>query len=363
VEGMWWGVLEKGECSTGDIQYRGDYRNTKYTDTDIDLDKVNNDEADVNFIEEYKAIIVNFIFLFGTTSNVIILIIIICNKDMRTVPNMYILNLVISDIIYLTVHFSDLYVNEIYDSLADVDFTSMCSFLQFCSNLSVGLSVYSVAVLSIQRYTVTVNPFLVHVSSKSTWRVTVASIFGVWILAAIFAVPSTFPRFLCGKDFLRELRYYKLLIIFDLIVFCVVPLCVIAFTYIMTARHLVENSRPLSEETQNPQLKTRRNTAKVLVGLTVVFSITCVPYYAAWTYFFWTPEINTPNYPFKYKDISPSTYGELLYKNLISTCFLLINPCINPLALFCTSSQFRQHLKRFCKTNSHPADIELARVN
>ena len=52
---------------------------------------------------------------------------------------------------------------------------------------------------------------------------------------------------------------------------------------------------------------------------------------------------------------------------LISTCFLLINSCLNPVAVFCTSSPFRQHLKRdltcCCKTNSPPADLELTRIN
>jgi hypothetical protein len=52
----------------------------------------------------------------------------------------------------------------------------------------------------------------------------------------------------------------------------------------MTASHLVENSRPISERTQNPQLKTCRNTAKIVVALTVVFPISYVPYHAIWIY-------------------------------------------------------------------------------
>ena len=47
VEGMWWGVLEKGHCLDGNIQYYGDYTNTNnnytniydtYTDTFTDED-------------------------------------------------------------------------------------------------------------------------------------------------------------------------------------------------------------------------------------------------------------------------------------------------------------------------------------
>jgi hypothetical protein len=59
---------------------------------------------------------------------------------------------------------------------------------------------------------------------------------------------------------------------------------VIAFAYIMTARHLVESSRSIFEGTQNPQLNTRRNTAKIVVGLTVIFLISYVPYHVFWTY-------------------------------------------------------------------------------
>ena len=39
--------------------------------------------------------------------------------------------------------------------------------------------------------------------------------------------------------------------------------CVIAFYYIVTARNLLESSNTISEETQNPQLNKRENTAKV----------------------------------------------------------------------------------------------------
>jgi hypothetical protein len=44
----------------------------------------------------------------------------------------------------------------------------------------------------------------------------------------------------------------------------------------MTARHLVKCSSSLSEDAQNPQLNTRRNTAKVVLGLTVVFAVSYV---------------------------------------------------------------------------------------
>jgi hypothetical protein len=211
-----------------------------------------------------------------------------------------------------------------------------------------------------------VNPFHIHVSSPPTWRVTVATICGVWIVAALFAVPSALSKFLCqGYAVLIHMSYIQLVVIFELLASCVLPVCVIAFTYIMTARHLVKSSRSVSEGTQNPQLERRRNTAKIVLGLTVVFVISYVPYHALWTYIICTSEERT---------FSGTIAENLIYSNnelrhtyQISTCFLLINSCLNPVALFCTSSPFRQHLKRyltfFCKTSSPSTALELRRRN
>jgi hypothetical protein len=280
---------------------------------------------------------------------------------MRTVPNMYILNLAISDIIYLTLIFSETCANRISDTWLEGAF--ICTFFPFCRRMSVGLSAYSVAVYSFQRYRVIANPFQVRVSSPPTWRVTVATICGMWIVAALFAVPSALSKYLCkGRLLSKSATYYQHVVSFELSVSCVLPLCVIAFSYVMTARHLVENSRPIFEGTQNPQLETRRNTAKIVVGLTFVFMISYVPYHAFWTYFIFSEKGYFIHRIIDWLDYSNN---KIQYSYLISTCFLLINSCLNPVALFCTSFPIRQHLKRyvtcFCKTNAPPTDLQLGR--
>jgi len=358
VKGLWWGVLEKGQCLEGNIQFYGDYKNTSfiYSAPNPDLDTEASRKAHglvSRFLKQYQVPVYAFPFIFGTTGNVILLIIIICNKDMRTVPNMFILNLAISDIMYLTILFSEACANRIFITWLVGEF--LCTFLPFCRRLSVGLSAYSVAVYSIQRYRVTVDPFCVRVSPQAACRVTVATVCGVWIVAALFAVPSALANYLCQDYHLSVSKtYYQHVVVFELLVSCVLPLCVIVFTYIMTARHLVESSRSLAEGTQNLQLETRRNTAKIVVGLTVVFVISYVPYHCFWSYFICT--IKHTIHSGGNINSSLNSNSNLQYSYVISTCFLLINPCLNPVALFWTSSPFRRHLKRyltcFCKTNT-----------
>jgi hypothetical protein len=211
--------------------------------------------------------------------------IITCNKDMRIVPYMYILNLAISDIIYLTVLFSETLAYRIHGM--GISGYGPCAYYSFFRRLSVGLTAYSIAVLSIQRYRVTVHPLHVCVSSKPTWRATGATICGVWIVAALFGIPAARSQYLCViSPYLWRIKYYQRVAIFHLLMSCVLPLCAIAFSYIMTAHHLLESSCSLSQETQHSRLNTRKNTAKVVLGLTAVFFISYVPYHISETCFF-----------------------------------------------------------------------------
>jgi hypothetical protein len=321
VQGIWWGVLEKGQWLQGNIYYYGYYESTSYRynpaeDTDTDMETVKDWGFKINrlnFIKYVQALVCAVLFIFGTTGKAILLNIIICNKDMQTVTNMYILNLAISDMIFLMAYFAESCTNIISDTWLYGD--STYAFLQFCSSMSDGLSAYNLAVLSIQRY-------------------------------------------LCSEYYILHCETYgKIVAVFQLLVSCVLPLCVIAFSYNMMARHLVKSAQPISEETQNHQLNTRKNTAKIVLGLTVVFLISYVPYHVWCTYVIFNM--------FSLSD--EQLVDKLQYTYFVSTSLLLLNSCLNPVALFCTSLAFRRQFKRYLnccsKANPTASNIELTRRN
>jgi hypothetical protein len=130
----------------------------------------------------------------------------------------------------------------------------------------------------------------------------------------------------------------------------------------MTARHLAKRLPSIFHGTPNPHLKTRRNAAKIVVGLTVVFMISYAPYHAYWSYIICTTDVKILSD--KITEFLIYSDNNLWYTFHISTCFLLINSCLNPVALFCTSHQFRQHLKSYltclCKTNSSAVGLNVA---
>jgi hypothetical protein len=374
VKGIWGGGVEKGQCLQDNIHYYEDNKNTNYhykLIDDLDMDTYKDTDTE-NFqtknipsvVKQYGFSVTAFIFIFGATGNVIIIIIIICNKDMRTVSNMYTFNLVISDVIYSTMLLLDAWRNV--TSITCLREEIGCAFFAFCYRMSVGLTAYSVAVLSIQRYSLVVKPLHVHVSSQPTWRGTWSIICGVWIVAVFFTIPTARSQFWCQYSGLLWITnyYYHHFLVFQLLVFCVFPLCVIAFSYIMTARHLVESFCSVSDKIQNNQMNTRKNTAKVVLGLTVVFLISYVPFYIAETCVFYSINFHIPSV--NVNDIIDSIYN-LVYIREILKYFLSINSCLIPVALFCTSHAFRRHFKRYltccCKTKPPPTDFELTRRN
>jgi len=370
VKGLWWGVLEKSQCLQDNIQYYGDYINTRYSYTPIEeVDTVEIDserERRENIscsLQQHKLPISVFIFILGTTGNLIIIIIVICNKDMRTLPNMYIFNVALSDVIILTANFSQAWPDTITDKLLSRD--TLCRLLPFCYRIPIRLTSYSIAVLSIQRYRVTTNPLQIHISSQPTRLSTVATVCGMWMVSALFAIPAAQSKYFCGEIFLYySTNYYRYVALFQLLVSCILPLSVIAFCYIMMARHQVKSSRSLSEDTQNPRVIIRKNTAKVVLELTVIFLISSMPIHIFEIYFHFTRNLCVPNSKF---NGTLDWLDDLRDINAILQLVLSINSCLNPVALFCTSLAFRTHFKRYltccCKAKSSPTGFELTRRN
>jgi hypothetical protein len=139
----------------------------------------------------------------------------------------------------------------------------------------------------------------------------------------------------------------------------------------MAARHLLESAISISGMTRSPQLKRRKYTAKILVALTFVFLISYLPHHALWTHIITTEKHkisdlkiieNNPHKNYKLGKFFSNKDYKLEYSYFISTCLILINCCLNPVAQFGMSFAFRRKLKQLfncCKTNSPHTYLDL----
>jgi hypothetical protein len=132
----------------------------------------------------------------------------------------------------------------------------------------------------------------------------------------------------------------------------------------MTARHLVKSSCSLSEKTQNPRLEKLKYTAKILLGLTVIFLTTYLLCHMLEMYFYSTIIFNSSSFKFVVVFVRDYNLRDivLILQNLLS-----INSCLNPVALCFTSVVFKRQLKRYlsscCKAKSPPNDLEITKRN
>jgi Leucine-rich repeat (LRR) protein len=318
VTGLWWGVLAQAQCKGNEVQFMGNYKSVVH-----DFISRNDEiEKHLNFLKYGQTSVYAILFLIGTVGNTTVIIIIVCNKRMRTVSYAYILNLAVGDLFSLTMNLPLYQAMVLSQQWVLGEF--MCKLAVLFRPLSIGVSSFSVTVLSVQRYCATLGS-----SQLSTRMATIMIILSVWIVAICCALPSAFlvhvdHNMFCASD---NVEYYRMVDLFHLLAFCVMPLCVIVAMYVMTARHLVMSARLVQTDA-----KACKTLAKIVLGLATVFFISFVPYHVLWTVILW--------------EIIPLEV-DMTYVVFVSSCLLVFNSCFNPIALYCTSVTFKRQFKHY----------------
>lgn len=225
--------------------------------------------------------------------------------------------------------------------------------------MSVGVSVFTLTALSANRFFAIVNPLKKFNASgyrKRATAYTVVTIAFIWFLSILLATPAAMFSFLkeiqITKDrtiqvcypFPEELGswYPKTVVMTRFIAYYALPLFVIAFFYILMARHLVLSTHNLPGESGR-QARARKKVAKMVSAFVFIFAVCFLPHHI---YMLWFH--NNPNFNRDY-----NAFWHALKIIGFSLCY--INSCINPIALFCVSGTFRKYFYRHlfccCKTS------------
>ncbi|XP_069683581.1 uncharacterized protein [Periplaneta americana] len=346
VKGMWWGVLEKAYCYDKKIKFLEgnesvvpENNSTKYQQPDKDI---------ADFVIKRKTFMsVLFILLVvGVIGNVSVLITIIANPEMRIVPNFFVFNVALSDLLFLllSLFFKLLiYFSEEWDIMGYI-----CNFEVFI-NICLGSSVFSVTVLSIYRYYAVASPFESRAKFGKMGKFTYLCILATWVLSFIFCIPSLIVRYSPGhcldKNTLSYTRYSLILLT---VAFSVFPFCVMGASYVLVAIHLVR-SRGITSNVS--RLSQRFNTAGIVVGLVIVFMVSIMPYYIVTLYL---NTVENRNKIFLLNVIYSRIFPDTLFLNtehpfLTLSRWLLpyLNACCNPIALYLASNKFRKYFKKY----------------
>nr|KAG5704855.1 hypothetical protein BaRGS_001326 [Batillaria attramentaria] len=298
-------------------------------------------------------VVFGFIFVVGLIGNGTLIFTVAMNKVMRNVPNILIVSLSLGD--FLLILISVPLNSTVYTFTSWPYGEVLCKFNFFMQTWSLGITVFTLTALSIDRYLAIVDPMSKH--KGKTHAKTMAASAGIWILSLVLALPDAFLSREITLVFNRTRKEacYNLPEEFDFdaidktvpkiyymtrfIVFFAIPVVVITCFYLLMAQILIRSGEQMPCEgkgggmNQQRQIAARKKVARIVLSFVFIFVVCWLPrhIYLLWWYFDEEGYFNEFWHVFK----------------ILGFCLTFINSCVNPFALYFLSSQFRKYYNRY----------------
>jgi hypothetical protein len=280
------------------------------------------------------------IFVVGLAANGALITIFVRYPKIRKYRNMIILNLSIADTLSLIVN---LPAAHLYDSMSSWTASPpTAQIFMFHRFLCFGVSVFSVVVLCLQRFStsLTLSVHIGFILRQSTKHSSILLIAAIWTLAIVFALPhSLYGSLYFNASFNTNVELHSKIVsalfLIDLFSLSIIPTIVMTTLYWLTARHLKHRALQLPVDMPEYQRTYQRKVlsrSKIITMLTpIVFAVTSLPYYVYIVVdYFGGTNINSLTY---------TIVKAILY------CLIFVNCIFNPAALYFTSGKFRHYIK------------------
>ncbi|MGH0161548.1 UNVERIFIED_CONTAM: hypothetical protein FKN15_057338 [Acipenser sinensis] len=270
------------------------------------------------------------IWVVGFFGNGVSLIIFCKPKKKWSSVNMYLFNLLISDLILVcALPFRvTYYLMESHWIFGDV----MCRIMSYAFYLTMYSSIYFLMVLSIMRYLAIVHPYK-FVMLRNTHSAKIVCCI-VWFFVAAASSPLLLTGITNQGDKVKCLepqsRTFLLMNYVVLLIGCLIPFTVIAVCYFFVVKTL---TKPRNRQKKSPSHK--KSSAMVII-VTCIFIICFLPYHIVRTVFLETYTIQSllPSY-------ESCDYINFIHKVAVVTlCLAASNSCLDPLLYFFVGENF-----------------------
>ncbi|XP_039955533.1 neuropeptide CCHamide-1 receptor [Bactrocera tryoni] len=291
------------------------------------------------------------IFIVGVLGNGTLIVVFLGVRQMRNVPNTYILSLAIADLLLILTTVPLTSTVYTVDSWPWGSF--LCTLSEFIKDVSIGVSVFTLTALSGDRYFAIVDPlrkFHAHGGGKRATRMTIAIAVSIWLLAILCAMPALIgtnvkqveinsnKSFALCYPFPQKwgVEYAKTMVLMRFLVYYAIPLCIIGAFYVLIARHLMyAASVPGEMQGAMRQVRARRKVAVTVLAFVVIFGICFMPYHIFMLWFYYWPTAQDDY----------NSFWHVL--RIVGFCLSFANSCANPVALYFVSGAFRKHFNRY----------------
>ncbi|KAJ7310421.1 hypothetical protein JRQ81_007335 [Phrynocephalus forsythii] len=300
----------------------------------------------------------------GLLGNAILIKVFFKIKSMQTVPNIFITSLAFGDLILLVTCVPVDAACYLVDTWL---FGRVgCKLLSFIQRTSVGVSVFTLTVLSADRYRAIVKPLELQRADAVLRTCFKAAC--VWIVSMLLAVPEAVSSDLyafhlpernssletCAPYPVSERILQEAHSLVCFLIFYIMPLAVISIYYFLIARTLFKSTLNMPAEEHGharKQIESRKRVAKTVLVLAALFALCWLPNHILYLYRSFT----------YHASIDTSAFH--LFATIFSRVLAFGNSCVNPFALYWLSKSFRQHFKKevlCCKPKApatHPPSL------
>ncbi|ELU00084.1 hypothetical protein CAPTEDRAFT_24752, partial [Capitella teleta] len=288
-------------------------------------------------------IIFAVIFVVGVLGNGTLIFTVLRNKPMQNTPNILIVSLAMGDLLLILI--SVPFTATIYTFYEWPYGQSMCKMNEFLQTLSLGVSVFTLTALSGDRFVAIVYPMRMHRGSPKLRTILIST--GIWLLATGLALLDLMGAHTVSNADIEFCNlfpehwgnwYPKFQSMFRFLVYFAIPMVIIAGFYTSMAYILWNSGRRMPGEAQrimggakktstSKQIEGRKKVAKLILSFIVVFVVCWLPrhIYTIWYHYL------------------PGDYNMFWHVfKIIGFCLCFTNSCINPVALYFLSQQFRK---------------------
>ncbi|ELT96793.1 hypothetical protein CAPTEDRAFT_124159 [Capitella teleta] len=299
------------------------------------------------------------IFVVGVLGNGTLIYTVLRNRVMRNSPNIFLVSLALGDLLLILVSVPFTATTFIFNEWFYG--AGMCKLNEFLQTVSLGVSVYTLTALSGDRFVAIVYPMRRHHGHSQKLK-TLCIAGGIWVFSVVLGIIELVAARIESHFGFRAciihppewgIVYSRFHTVFRFVVYFALPMGIITAFYCLMARSLWHSGRRIPGDSirgtasRTRQLESRKKIAKLVLSFIMVFMVCWLPrhIYLIWYY------------------LLPGSYNLFwhIFKT-ISFCLCFINSCVNPLALYLLSHQFRGYYNRYlcccCYKSSDTASFE-----
>ncbi|XP_028519724.1 neuropeptide receptor 22-like isoform X3 [Exaiptasia diaphana] len=287
-------------------------------------------------VQEYKIVLYCILLVWSLVGNILVVAVIVYNKNLRTCFNYLVLNMTISDLLCPLVSLPIRIFDEVETWPGGSIGDGLCKFVYFLTDISPTVSIFTLVIVAFERFTAIVYSKRVRINRKRTSILIVLT----WILAMAIFSPYLYGFKEINSDCKLVLEVKDIKLFYNIVIVAVftIPFVSIIILYTAMIFKIRQASKNITNMLDSRQARSRHRRNKNIFCLSLIivasFAVFWGPFFGVLFVISIVWQFNVPN--------NVDTDKIVFIVDVLG----LFNSCINPCIYFSFQKQYRLGLRR-----------------